>query len=433
MAYSRRISPTMNELDLFAAAASAPGGPDAAPITVGALTRNVKSLIGDAFCRVCVVGEVSGLSVQRSGHAYFTLKDPEAQLPAVMWGSTYARQGSVLANGVKVVCFGRLDVYVPHGRYQMYVDRVEPVGVGSLEQRRKELHRKLGEEGLFLQARKKPLPLFVKRVGVATSPTGAALRDFLNILRGFSKCVEVVVAPTRVQGTGAGQEIANAVRTLDSLADTLKLDAIALIRGGGSVEDLWEFNEEAVVRAVAASHVPVISGVGHEIDTQLCDLAADIMAPTPTAAANEIVKRDKDFLQTLSFWTDSMRASLEKNCQKAQERLVAMEKRPIFREPGKVIWERKLERLTQIERRLNLGVDSVVKRHDARFREAVGRLEAMSPLAVLSRGYSITSDAATAHILRSTDEVAPGKTIETRLSDGVVRSLVMDVQKSADA
>lgn len=395
-------------------------------ITVSSLTKKIKDVLNASFDFLLVKGEISGLSVVRSGHAYFTLKDEKSQIPAVMWASRFRRKRFNPQNGAKVVCFGRLEVYEPHGRYQLVVSEMEEIGVGSWEQRFRELRLKLEKEGLFSESRKKPLPLFIQRVGVATSPTGAALRDFVNTLADFSKGIDVVVAPTRVQGVGAAIEIAAALRLLNDHARELKLDAIALIRGGGSVEDLWEFNEEAAVRAVAESRVPVITGIGHEIDASLCDFAADRRALTPTAAASVIVNADFECLQDLNFWQKRMTFLVSARCQRASERLASLEDRPIFKSPGQIIWERKIDALGQTERRLSSAIAAVYNRHESRFRESVGRLEAMSPLGVLSRGYSITKSLPSGKILRKASDAKNGGVIETRLKDGILRSLVLE-------
>lgn len=396
-------------------------------ISVEALTKQIKELFNVSFGKLYVVGEVSGWSVVRSGHAYFTLKDEKAQLPSVMWASTLRRNAFVPQNGMKVLCEGKLEVYEPQGKYQLIVSKIEQIGVGWWQKRFKELQEKLGKRGLFAPARKKPLPLFIKRVGVVTSPTGAALRDFVNTLGDFSRGIEVVVAPTRVQGSGACEEIAAALRLLNDAAAELRLDAIALIRGGGSVEDLWEFNEEAAVCAVAESRIPVVTGIGHEIDTSLCDLAADVMAVTPTAAAGEIAFQDSECFRDLEAWEEKMRRQIEIRCRHARERLGSLEKHAIFQEPGRIIGQRKTDLLDQMDRRLSAGMSAVYNRHESRFRETVGRLEAMSPLAVLSRGFSITKACDSGKILRNATDVRYGERIETRLEEGTFFSVVVEV------
>ena len=394
--------------------------------SVDEVTQMIKGVLEPNFRSISVVGEISNQKVQPSNHCYFTLKDEKAQLPSVMWKSDYIRLPFKLKDGLKVLCHGRIELYAPYGKCQLVVTKMEPVGVGTWELRLRELQDKFQREGLFDPARKKPLPFFIKRVGVATSPTGAALRDFVNKLASFSKGIEVVVAPTKVQGAGASSEIGAAIRALNDVAPKLGLDAIALIRGGGSFEDLWEFNEEATVRAIAASRLPVITGVGHEIDVSLCDLVADVRALTPTAAADCIVMRDNERLEPLKDKEKHMLHILESRLEASAERLRSISSRRVFQEPAQVIWERKTNLLDEATRRLSTAVDAAYKSHDSRWREAVARLSAMSPLAVLSRGYSITKDVRTNAILRKASEVKKGDVVETRFSEGYIRCITLE-------
>ena len=393
------------------------------PMTVDELTQQIKGLLEPSFRSLCVVGEISGFSTTK-GHGYFTLKDESSQIPGIIWRTALSKLPFTPENGMRVVCYGRLEVYARGGKYNFITNRMEPVGVGMWEKRLRELQLKFEKEGLFAPERKKPLPYFIRNVGVVTSRTGAALRDFINTLS-LDKGIGVVLAPTRVQGVGAAREIAAALRALNENATALELDAIALIRGGGSVEDLWEFNEEPSVRAVADSEVPVVSGIGHEIDTSLCDLAADVHTLTPTAAAHTIATVNADFYLDIDDWSQRIRNVVERNLENALNRLSELSERPVFKDPSKVIWDRKIEILSQMESRLVRGIEASRDRHESRFREAVGRLEAMSPLAVLARGYSITRNLDTGKILRKASDVKNG-VIETRLDEGTLCSLVME-------
>ena len=401
------------------------------PLSIDEITKRIKGVLEPGFRSVVVVGEVSNKVVnKKTGHCYFTLKDERAQLPAVVWNSDFRRLPFELDNGMKVCGRGRVEFYAPYGKCQFVATTLERVGVGSWELRLRELEAKFEKEGLFAASRKKKLPFFIRRVGVATSTSGAALRDFVNTLASFSRGIEVVVAPTRVQGSGASAEIADAIQALNANAEKLGLDVIALIRGGGSVEDLWEFNEEATVRAIAASRLPVITGVGHELDVSLCDRVADVHALTPTAAAERVVALDRERLQPIDVWEERARRILETRLNYAKERLQAMESRRVFLEPGQVVWERKNELFDETTRRLFAAVDAARQNHESRFRETVARLEAMSPLAVLSRGYSITKDLSTGKILKKASETKSGVVMETRLNEGVVRSLVLEVRNA---
>ena len=253
-------------------------------MTVTQVTRYVKSLLdGDyALQDLWVEGEVSNFKVTASGHAYFTLKDSEASLRCVMWRSDVRRQDMLPQDGQSVLAHGRVSVYEVAGAYQLYVDHLQPVGLGRLYLEFEALKQRLAEEGLFDPAQKRPLPPFPQRVGVVTSPTAAALRDILNVLARRYPLVQVVLSPTLVQGDQAPPQIVTAIQALNDLAN---IDLIIVARGGGSLEELWAFNDERVARAIAASRVPVISGVGHEVDFTIADFAADVRAPTPSAAA----------------------------------------------------------------------------------------------------------------------------------------------------
>ena len=397
-----------------------------APLTVGELSSLLKSVVEESFSRVRVVGEISNLTFPRSGHAYFTLKDESAQLGAVIWKSTLARLPFQLKPGLKIVCAGRVEVYSPHGKYQLIASSVEPLGVGALELAFQQLQEKLRREGLFEPARKRILPRFLRRVGVVTSATGAALRDFLNVLGRRAKRIDVVVAPTQVQGEGAAQDVARALRLLDERRQELRLDAIALIRGGGSVEDLWTFNEEPVVRAVASTRIPIVAGIGHEIDVSLCDLAADVHALTPSDAAARLTPEDDEtFLVALEDRKARMIRALERRLQLAQERLNFMERRRVFQAPREALLEKKERLLLDMQTRMTRAIEDALARADRKTVQVAAKLEAMSPLAVLGRGYSLTKRADDGKLLRNASDVALGETIETRLAEGVVRSVVV--------
>jgi len=255
--------------------------------SVSDLTARVKEQLETRFADVWVAGEVSNLTRASSGHVYLSLKDETAVLRAVIWRGTMQSLAIEPADGLAVVCHGRLEVYPPRGTYQLTIDRLHAVGTGTLEARLRRVHAMLDAEGVFAAARKRPLPEFPTRIAVVTSPTGAAIADFLETLLARWRATEVIIVPSRVQGAGAAEELAAALDAATRLRPAV--DAIALIRGGGSLEDLWSFNEEVLVRAVAAAPVPIVSGVGHEIDVTLCDLAADVRALTPTDAAVKLV------------------------------------------------------------------------------------------------------------------------------------------------
>jgi len=297
---------TDSEHPLFAQDAA---NTDSEPVlTVSQLTSQIKLLLEGSFDSVWVTGEISNFSRPRSGHCYLTLKDNDSQLRAVIWRGTAARLRFELRDGLEVNCHGHIDVYAPRGTYQLVIERLEPKGIGALELALRELHAKLSAEGLFDPDRKQPLPRFPRRIVVVTSPTGAAIRDFLQVFRRRWHATDVWIAPVRVQGDGAAQEIAAAIDDVNRHADAI--DCIVVTRGGGSLEDLWSFNEEEVVRAIARSEIPVVSGVGHEIDVTLADMAADVRALTPSEAAERIAPAADEVRRTLEHQRKHLTASI---------------------------------------------------------------------------------------------------------------------------
>ena len=277
-------------------------------LSVGELTLRVKNLLESEFAEVWVAGEIADLARPRSGHCYLTLKDEQAQLPAVIWRSTAARLRFDLYDGLEVLCHGSLTVYPPHGRYQLVIQEIHPKGIGALELALRQLHARLAAEGLFAPERKRPLPRFARRIAVVTSPTGAALRDFLEVLRRRWRGADVLVIPVRVQGEGTAEEIAAAIGLANRFAEPV--DCLVVTRGGGSLEDLWAFNEEIVVRAIHASRVPVVSAIGHEIDVTLSDLVADVRALTPSEAAELVGPAAEQVTALLEQYRDRMAGSL---------------------------------------------------------------------------------------------------------------------------
>ncbi|MCF0235029.1 MAG: exodeoxyribonuclease VII large subunit, partial [Thermoguttaceae bacterium] len=331
-----------------------------------------------------------------------------------------------LRDGMEAVCRGRLEVYPPSGRYQFIISQIEPKGVGALELAFRQLQEKLAREGLFAPERKKPRPRVIRRIGVATSATGAALRDFLNILGRRAKRVDVVIAPTKVQGEGAALDVVRALKMLNDAREALRLDAIALIRGGGSSEDLWTFNEEIVVRAVAASRLYVATGLGHEIDVSLCDLAADLHALTPSDAAARLVPEDDVARKTFDEWRTRMRRAVDLRLQRAEERLARLASSRAMTAPGEILTEKRGRKLTELELRLNKNADDVLARAELKMATTAAKLEALSPIAALARGYSLTTRKRDGALLRRAADVEIGEIIETRLAEGTIRSVVVE-------
>ena len=439
-------------------------------LTVTALTRKVRGLLEEGIGEVWVEGEVSNLRRQSSGHAYFTLKDAGSQIACVLFaGQTAQLRGMNFTDGVHVQIQGSLTVYEPRGNYQIIVRRIQEKGVGALQAKFEELKRRLDAEGLFDPARKRPLPKFPRRIGVVTSPTGAAIHDFLNVLHRRQRGIEVVIFPVKVQGKGAAAGIAEAIRLLgDPSATGLPpFDVLVVTRGGGSLEDLWEFNEEAVARAVAASTVPVVSAVGHEIDFSICDFAADFRAPTPSAAAEILSADSAELIDKLRHLAARLRRPVLTRLDGIRSQLHAFERTALFLEPRRILLEKKqtldrlredlqstadsapdrlrfaLERharilaghsphlrISELSRRIAAHRDSLERRAESRLRNEkslldrnAAMLRALNPSSALARGYTITMDE-TGRILRSASEAMATAELTTRFQDGEIKSRI---------
>ncbi|RKY26800.1 MAG: exodeoxyribonuclease VII large subunit [Planctomycetota bacterium] len=398
-----------------------PADEDARKIyTVTALTREIKRILDEAFPAVWVVGEISNARQYSSGHIYFTLKDENAQLSAVIWRGVAQRLKFKLEDGIQVLAFGRVEVYEPRGQYQLIVSRIEPKGYGALQLAFEQLKRRLAAEGLFDAARKKPLPRFPSRIGIVTSPDGAAIRDILNILgRRFPK-LYILLRPVRVQGDGAAEEIAQGIRDLNKWGN---LDVIIVGRGGGSLEDLWAFNEEIVARAIAKSRIPIISAVGHEIDYTIADFAADRRAATPSEAAEKVVPVLEEVLQQLDAFERRLQLALQAKANDMRQRLERLAQSYGMRLPLDRIMQLQ-QRLDELQQRLNISALHATEIFARRLNELAGRLASLDPHAVLARGYSITFRTDDGSIIRRSDQIAAGDGITTKLHKGYIESVV---------
>ncbi len=401
-----------------------PDAPQA--LSVSELTALLRDALSRQFSTVTVVGEISGFSRAASGHCYLTLKDDEAKLSAVIWRNVATSLKFDLADGQEVICRGGVEVYPPRGNYQLVIRAIQPVGIGPLELAFQQLYQRLSAEGLFDPARKRPLPAIPRRIAVVTSPQGAAIRDFLEVLGRRWPAAELAVVPTRVQGAGSAGEIAAAIRLVNRVRPAF--DVLVVCRGGGSLEDLWAFNEEAVCRAVAESNVPVVSGVGHETDVTLCDFAADFRALTPSEAAERIVPDRRELLEQVEASQRRMTVSLERKLHVARQMVDLLDSRPVLARP--------LERLRMLREqlgrelaRLDRATGQSLKDAQRGLREVSARLESLSPLAVLQRGYSMTCNAA-GQLVRSTDQLRVGDRLVTRLATGEFASEVNAIQDS---
>ncbi len=390
-------------------------------LSVSELSALIEGTLESQFHSLWVSGEVSEVTRPSSGHTYFTLKDEAAQIRCVIWRSAAARIKFKLEEGQQVICLGDLDVYPPRGTYQLVVRQVEPQGLGALQLAFIQLQKRLAAEGLFDPDRKRPLPAFPRRVGFVTSPTGAAIRDFLEIAARRFRGVEVLVIPARVQGEGATAEIVRGIELANEIHPSL--DVLVVGRGGGSVEDLWCFNDEAVVRAIFASRVPVVSAVGHEIDVTLADLVADVRAATPSEAAERVIPSADELSQRLTQFQRRLASMLRQRASAARSRLEQLTRSRVLRRPKAMLYDLS-HRLDDLESQAARAIRRRLARETDRMKAIAGRLESLSPLAVLARGYSVTTRAADGKIVRTSDEVQVGDVIQTRLADGAIASRV---------
>ncbi|MGI5830912.1 MAG: exodeoxyribonuclease VII large subunit [Thermoguttaceae bacterium] len=402
------------------------GSPHIPPLTVTEFSSMLKPVVEEAGRNACVIGEVSDYTRSKTGHVYFRLKDESAQLGCTIWRSNAARLPIEIKNGLTVVCKGNIQVYLKGGSYSLIVNEITPQGIGSLELAFRRLQEKLSKEGLFDASGKKPIPEHPRKIAVVTSATGAALRDFLNILRRRTRRVDVLICPVLVQGTEAAGDIEKAFATLNTLSPEYAPDVIVLIRGGGSMEDLWPFNEEKTVRAIAASAIPVVTGIGHEIDVTLSDLAADFRGLTPSDAADRLIPDDSEFPARLDQLEVRLQNNIRRKLSDLRTTLERISGSPIFLSPTDRLLGMKRMALDQVENRLDQKAGEFLLRGKNRFSTIAVKLEALSPLGILARGYSITTDDS-GHTIRDVAELSAGKTIQTRLHRGKVRSTVVQI------
>lgn len=414
---------------------------------IAELTRRIKALLETDIGSVWVEGEVSNARTYPSGHIYFTLKDEGAQLSAVMFRGVAAASKTPVKDGAKLRVWGELTVYEQRGQYQLIARRVEDAGQGDLQRAFEELKARLAKEGLFDADHKKPLPMLPRKIGVVTSPAGAVIRDILHVLGRRFPDRHVLLAPVRVQGAEAAGEIARALDYLNMLGD---IDVVIVGRGGGSLEDLWAFNEEAVARAVFRSHIPVISAVGHETDFTICDFVADVRAPTPSAAAEIVVRPKIDFEETLKVIRRRLAQSLRSQLLVLRNRFTRAAQSYVFREPEHAlvryrervgrnldVMRRSLESaLNQRRQRLDeaglrLGHAAFTRAQNTRHRVARAEesLRALNPRAVLKRGYSVTLGPDGLALL-DPKTINAGDKLQTLLAGGKVVSVVTDKERS---
>jgi len=404
--------------------------PDRPPVlSVSQLTTLIQGTLEMAIPPVWVAGEISNLSKPRSGHIYLTLKDEGAQIRGVIWRNTASKLQFDLEDGQEVLCHGQIDVYPPHGSYQLVVREIEPRGVGALQLKLRQLQQKLAAEGLFDADRKRPLPKFPRTIAFVTSPTGAAIRDFLEVLGRRWKDVRVLVIPAKVQGHGAAKEITHGIQLANKLSPAP--DLLVVGRGGGSMEDLWCFNEEQVVRALAASKIPTISAVGHEIDVTLCDFAADVRALTPSEAAELAVPSAEQWQENLASWQKRLVAGLKATHQRAQAKVQLLAESRFFKHPFEMVHRYQTE-LDELEARGTRAMRLVQRSSQEQLQTAAAQLEALSPLRVLARGYSVSLDS-DGNVIRDPAQLEIGDPLTTIVRDGKIHSRVESLGNELEA
>ncbi len=390
-------------------------------LTVSQVNGYLKSLLdGDSNLNpVFVSGEISNFTDHyRSGHLYFSLKDEKSVLKAVMFASSARRLRFRPSDGMKVLCRGRISLYEASGQYQLYVEDMQPDGLGALNLAYEQLKARLEKEGLFSHARKRPIPRYPRRIGVITSPTGAAVRDICQILGRRWPMAEIVFCPVLVQGEGAAPQLAAALARMNRIEG---VDTIIIGRGGGSLEDLWAFNEESVARAVAASKIPVISAVGHETDFTICDFAADLRAPTPSAAAELAVPDRMEEKMLVESARYTLQADMQSLFARYRMELDSLTARRCLREPLEPV-VRKRDELSHLVQRLTAGIALSISREKEELSRLTGTLDGLSPLKVLGRGYALarTEEGET---IRSVSQVREGNVFRLRFADGEARCI----------
>ncbi|MGR3219517.1 MAG: exodeoxyribonuclease VII large subunit [Candidatus Anammoxibacter sp.] len=388
--------------------------------TVTELTKGIKETLEGKFICVWVAGEVSNVRKPSSGHVYLTLKDENAQLQAVIFRSVGNRIKFELKDGVDVLVYGSISVYEPRGQYQIKVETIEPKGIGALQLAFQQLKSKLAREGLFDAEHKKDIPFLPETIAIVTSPTGAAIKDIVNIINRRFPGVQTLLYPVRVQGEGAAEEIAKAICDINCCND---IDVMIVGRGGGSVEDLWAFNEEVVARSIYNSKIPVISAVGHEIDFTIADFVADRRALTPSEAGEMVVPRSDMLLDKLTGVKNQLNRSLQNRVLIAKNRLQMIAKSYVFSKPLNRIYDLQ-QRLDDIMQKLGMSIKHTLGLAEKRLSHATSKLDSLSPLGILSRGYSITTKVGEVKPLRDIDTLKKGDRIMTKISKGDVISVV---------
>ncbi|MFA5146566.1 MAG: exodeoxyribonuclease VII large subunit [Candidatus Omnitrophota bacterium] len=395
--------------------------------TVGEITKYIRVILEDSFPGVWIEGEISNYTFHSSGHMYFSLRDPNAVIKCAMFKRSNEKLKFKPKDGMKVIVFGSVSVYEARGDYQIIVEEIEPKGIGALQLQFQQLKERLAKEGLFDERHKVPIPFLPTRIGIVTSPTGAAIRDILNIARRRFSNVEIIINPVKVQGQDAREEISRAIRQFNELKD-INIDVMIVTRGGGSLEDLWPFNEEIVARAIYDSGIPVISAVGHEIDYTISDFVADFRAPTPSAAAELVIPRKEDLTNTIVSSVTRLKNALVSKINILGEKLSTLKDSYILKQPLNLVTQYE-QRIDDLRKGLALRIGHVADMKRESFNSLTGKLDALSPLAILSRGYSITTRFPDDAIIKDTASLKSGDRVRTQLGKGKFISRVEQTEK----
>ncbi len=390
--------------------------------SVSEVNSAVREVLEGGFMPFWLEGEIGTISLHRSGHVYLTLKDQKSQIRAAYFGGADVAKKMNLDVGAQIEAFGRLSVYEVRGEYQFLVKSVRVKGVGDLHRRFEEMKKKLAEEGLFEEERKKPIPLLPGKIGIVTSPDGAAIRDILQIISRRFPNMNIKIYPSPVQGKGAEKELAAGIKFFN---EKCKVDVIIITRGGGSLEDLWPFNEEVLARQIAASEIPVISAVGHEIDFTICDFVSDLRVPTPSAAAELVVGRQEEFLGAIDEYRRRLIGSFEIYLERLKNRFQKAAQSHVFKEPLYMVRE-KQQKIDEISRRMESSITFFTERMKARASELKSRLKNLNPDAVLDRGYVIMTFSEDGKVVASPD-VPEGTLLDAKFAKGVLQ--VKSLQK----
>lgn len=392
--------------------------------SVSELTKFIRVIVEDSFPGIWVEGEISNFVLHSSGHMYFSLRDATSTLKCAMFARANAKLKFRPKDGMKVICFGSVSVYEARGDYQLIVEEVEPKGVGALQLQFQQLKEKLQKEGLFDPKYKVPIPFLPNRIGVVTSPTGAAIRDILNIARRRFQNIEIIINPVKVQGADAKDEIAAAIRQFNELKN---IDVMIVGRGGGSLEDLWPFNEEVVARAIFDSDIPIISAVGHEIDFTISDFVADFRAPTPSAAAELVIPKKEDLVNLINKETTRLNNAISGTIGDLRERLRNLRESYILRQPLNYIIQQE-QRIDDLRKDIHVRIGHVVDIYGEKFDHLISKLEVLSPVGILKRGYSITTKLPEGIIVKDAKSLKIGDAVETKLGQGKFRGRVEEIE-----